>query len=170
MDNKKYIFLDFDGVVTSCLERPGSYIVNADDGYGASPSCLARLLRLVDETGAAVVVASNWRRFAESGKCSFWSSPGRGAYSNPLPALKKALGARWAGDLPPIRHARKPEALAMWFAENGLNPESTRYVVFDDDSSEGYADSQFRDHFIMTDCRTGLTEKDCEKAKEVLKA
>jgi len=38
------IFLDCDGVVTSTLETPGSYLNHVSDEYGPSPKCVKRLL------------------------------------------------------------------------------------------------------------------------------
>ena len=167
---EKIIVLDFDGVVTSCMEKPGSYMVNVGDSYGASLSCLQRLMKLIDETGAKVVISSNWRRFDDTGVCSFWNSPMHGVHANPLPKLKKTLGLRYLCDLPKTRHIKKSQALKMWFDETIRDPEKIAYVVFDDDETEGFAQSEFSGHFILTDYRTGLTAADCEKAKEMLKA
>lgn len=170
MDMERFIILDFDGVVTSCLEKPGSYLVNGNDSYGASPSCLKRLIGLADETGAKIVISSNWRRFDDDGICSFWNNPKYGAHANPLPKLKKVLGSRYLCDLPKTRHIKKSQALRMWFDETGQDPGKTAYVIFDDDETEGFGQSEFGRHFILTNYRTGLTADDCEKAKEILNA
>ena len=165
---EKLIILDFDGVVTSCIEKPGSYIVNANDSYGASPLCIHRLLKLADETGAKIVISSNWRRFDDTGACSFWNSITYGSYTNPLPKLKETLGLRYLCDLPKMRHIKKSQALRMWFDETGRDPEKTAYIIFDDDESEGFGQSEFSGRFILTDYRTGLTDADCKKAKKLL--
>ena len=138
---EKFIILDFDGVVTSCMEKPGSYSVNTGDSYGASPSCIRRLLKLADETDAKIVISSNWRRFDDTGVCSFWDSPTHGVHSNPLPKLRKILGLRYLCDLPKARHIKKSQALKMWFDETGKDPEETAYIIFDDDESEGFGQS-----------------------------
>ena len=169
-EKDRFIILDFDGVVTSCLETPGSYITNRDESYGASPSCLNRLIELADSTGAKIVVSSNWRRFDDTGRCSFWNSSAHGTHANPLPALRKALGPRDLCDLPKERHIKKSEALRRWFAEKQIDPSTAEYVIFDDDESEGFGQSEFGDRFILTDYRTGVTAADCEKAKEILRA
>ena len=56
----------------------------------------------------------------------------------------------------------------MWFDETGRDPEKTAYIIFDDDESEGFGQSEFSGRFILTDYRTGLTDADCEKAKKLL--
>ena len=57
------IFLDIDGVVTSCMTTPGSYMNHEPSDYGPSPDCVERLKRLCDVTNAKIVISSNWRKF-----------------------------------------------------------------------------------------------------------
>lgn len=163
--DRPYVFLDFDGVCTACDATPGSYITNRGASYGASEKCVAELRKLLSETGAVVIVSSNWRRFEPDG---VWRTSRFGDVRNPLPKFIASLGELCAGSIPPIRHVSKPRAVAEWFGENGLDPKACRYVVFDDDPEEGFAESEFAGHFVMTDYATGLTAKDCEKAKEIL--
>lgn len=160
-----YVFLDVDGVCTACDATPGSYITNRGAGYGPSKRCTDMLVGLLEETGATVIISSNWRRFEPDG---VWRTSRFGDVKNPLPKLRAVLGDRISGSLPAVRHITKAEALRMWFDENGVDPVSCRYVVFDDDPSEGFAESEFSSHFVMTDYSVGLSEKDCKKAKEIL--
>lgn len=151
-EKQKYVFLDFDGVVSSQLETPGSYITHEADEYGASPSCVARIKKLCDETGAKIIIASNWRRFPDDGPCSFWTHPkyARTVF-NPLPAFRKQMEGYIAGVLPRERHITKAHALILWFEENNITQDDINYVIFDDDLSEGYAATYeygIRDHFI----------------------
>ena len=66
-EGDKLIVLDVDGVMTSFGETPGSYVTHGPSEYGVSRGPLTRLLRLVSDTGAKVVISSNWRRFDEEG-------------------------------------------------------------------------------------------------------
>jgi hypothetical protein len=64
----RIIFLDIDGV----LNHPGTYCEGAPWRREAgellpvpvAPECMARLNRLVAETGARIVISSSWRLFA----------------------------------------------------------------------------------------------------------
>lgn len=159
-----YIFLDIDGVLTSQQETPGSYINHDPEEYGLSKSCVKRLLKLADQLKAKVIVSSNWRRFTDDGTCYIATK----VVKNPLPALKKALGNRYIGDLTHEPHLTKSEALELWFEDTGLDWKACRYVVFDDDPREGFSQSKFKSHFILTNNETGLTEADCKKAVEIL--
>jgi hypothetical protein len=163
-----YVILDVDGVMTDLDSDIGSYITHSGEKYGVSKDPLNRLMRLLSDTGAKVVISSNWRRFDETGPGSIWRNMLYEGTHNPLPKLKASLKSCWLCDLPKVRHITKSQALRMWFDENHLDPEKCKYVIFDDDMREGFAESEFKDHFIHTDYHTGLTDEDCEKAKEIL--
>ena len=85
---KKIIIIDFDGVMNSFNETPGSYITHGNVGYGASESCLKRLYDLVISENASIVISSNWRKFDNDGPYSIWTNA-YGAIHNPLPVFKK---------------------------------------------------------------------------------
>ena len=71
----KVVFLDFDGVVTAKNQTPGSYMTHGPDGYGPTPACVRRVLRLAEGSGARIVVSSNWRKFDADGPGSVWVHP-----------------------------------------------------------------------------------------------
>jgi hypothetical protein len=64
----RLIFLDFDGVLNQMTQRPG-------DKFGRQynyarwidPACMARLNRIVDATGAKLVISSSWRNLVHNG-------------------------------------------------------------------------------------------------------
>ena len=165
---KKICFVDFDGVLTSQHEIPGSY-VNFLSEYGISPSCFDRLEEICIRTNAIVVVSSNWRRFDDDGRWSHCTFDGIHAFKNQLPKLKEMLGKRYAGTLPKDRHINKSQALILWFKQH---PEfDGQFVILDDDKSEGFQDTieyGINKHFILTDPEWGLTNDDIEKAVEIL--
>lgn len=144
----KIVFCDFDGVLTSKHETPGSY-VNWQSEYGISPSCFDRLEELCTRTRAKVIVSSNWRRFDDDGKWSYCSFDGVHMFKNKLPVLKKMLGKLYAGDLPKDRGLNKSQALCLWFKQH---PEfNGSYVVFDDDPRELLHctdDYGIKDHYV----------------------
>ena len=61
----KYILLDFDGVVTSKTYTMKCYRERARENiYGMDwfdPECVEALKKIVDDTGAKIVVSSSWR-------------------------------------------------------------------------------------------------------------
>ena len=107
---KKIIIIDFDGVMNSFNETPGSYITHGNVGYGASESCIKRLRDFASSENASVVISSNWRKFDEDGPFSIWSNL-YGEINNPLPAFKRQIADIYLCDLPKIRHMRKADVL-----------------------------------------------------------
>ena len=67
MSDEKFIFLDIDGVLrTERNENWRSFWgLKHEDDYGRlfSPSAIRNLERIINSTGARVVVSSNWRHF-----------------------------------------------------------------------------------------------------------
>jgi len=63
MKTRNIVFADFDGVLTSQLETPGSYLNHAPSDYGISPNCYSRLVDLCKRAKARVIISSNWRRY-----------------------------------------------------------------------------------------------------------
>ena len=61
MNDQRIIFLDFDGVCTSMLETPGSYLNHDISEYGPSWQCMDLLKKLCRETNSKIIVSSNWR-------------------------------------------------------------------------------------------------------------
>ena len=160
------VFLDYDGVLTSTKETPGSYLNHDIKDYGTSPKCYSRLIKLCKDTSANIVITSNWRKFPDDG---FWHRYRNEQVPNNLPALRKQLGSLIYSELPPERHRTKSECMEMWLKDHPEADISTlKYVIFDDDLREGFQNSRFAMHFVLTN-DVGLTDKDCEKAKEILK-
>lgn len=163
----KLVFLDIDGVMTSTLETPGSYINHNENEYGASPLCVKRLIDLCEKTNSKIIISSNWRKFDSFGSHSRWFNPFTGKYNqNPMPKLIDQLGELYIGSLPKVRHLNKSQALKIWFDETELNVDN--YVIFDDDLNEQFQESEFKNNFILTDFEIGLTDDDCEKALKIL--
>lgn len=158
------VFLDVDGCLTS-FDDGSSFLCMDDSSYGLSEGRLALFLRLLRETGAHVVVTSNWRRFEDDG---FWTY-GPHRFYNHLPELRERLGDRYSGDIPPFRGLSKSEALEMWGIQTSVDFGSFPFVILDDDPSEGFgADPVFSKRYIQCDPRTGFSESDFERAASLL--
>lgn len=60
----KIIFLDIDGVLNHCETRSGICSPTEPLPLPIAPECMARLNRLIADTGAKIVISSSWRKFA----------------------------------------------------------------------------------------------------------
>ena len=163
----KVIFLDFDGVVTAKNGTPGSYMTHGPKKYGPTPVCVDRLMKLVKDSGAKIVISSNWRKFDVDGPGSIWKSR-YGSIKNPLPRFIPMLGDAYLESLPAIQLCKAAVA-DYWLLHKKINIES--FVALDDMCAyEGYDRFEtFRGRYINTDPETGLTDKDCEKALAILR-
>lgn len=60
----KVVFLDVDGVLNNLEHWSGLALIGPTRGHRVCPSATARLKRIVDATGAKIVVSSSWRKGA----------------------------------------------------------------------------------------------------------
>ncbi len=165
----KVVFLDIDGV----LNHPGTYSEGAPWRreeverlrVPVDPGCMARLNRLIVETGAKIVISSSWRLFAR------WEELG--------PALARyGLVADVIGETPDL--VNDPVWLEAWRTRDGApfayeriergmeisewiaaHPEVTAFVILDDCSD--MADVKHR--LVQCDANFGLDDPDVERAK-----
>lgn len=153
------IFLDFDGVMSS-IEDGTSYKCGAAN-YGVSKKCASNLRKLIDETGAAVIISSNWRRYKNGEGWTYNDEK----FLKPLDKLvsfrKDIFGEIDLGV------GSKSVLIERWIKDNNYKG---KYVIFDDCGSyEGLSNHEvLSNHFIETDDRFGLTIEDCERAKKIL--
>ena len=168
----KIIFLDIDGV----LNHPGTYACDAPWRHEpgevfpipVAPECVARLNRLVAETGARIVISSSWRLFAG------WQDLG--------PALARhGLVGEVVGETPdlindaawleawrsregaPFTYERLERGweIAEWLAQH---TEVTSFAILDDGSDM----ADLRSHLILVNPTVGLDDPDVERAKYLL--
>lgn len=144
---KRFIFLDIDGVLTTCgfVHINGSYL---DDN-----KCML-INKLCDDTNAKIVISSSW------GYCD-----------DTIEKLKKhGLNTDNVIDgTVHLEHGRdylcRGNSIAKWLSEHVKWNDDYEYVIFDDDTDMLL--SQI-DNFIHTDGENGLTEDDIKKATEIL--
>ena len=149
------IFLDIDGVlnsvefITKQIREDGFTVI--DESFDATkhldPSRVERLNRLVDGTGAKVVLSSSWRLLY-------------GLKKTESSLQKRGFAHELTGETPRIfgsdRHAEIKAYLAT------LEPP-VRFVVLDDDEIAGI---DLEDHFVHV--RDGLEDEHVERATRVL--
>lgn len=157
----KVIFLDIDGVLNSEQYHYKCEFTDRYDLYRKQIDLEAvHLLReIVDKTGAEIVLSSCWRIgktsrqavetiLKENGMSLFDST---GVYVNDSPRMVRG------------------NEILQWMIDNerhiGYYFDFKSYVILDDDSDMLL---QQKDNFIHIDRRVGLTEKDVERAIEIL--
>jgi len=146
---KKYILLDFDGVLTSdAFTRQCIFEHRQENLFGVdwfAPTCIDALKRIVEETTARIVVSSSWRDLGEYRLRKLWEHNRMpGCLDETTPTTPEYI-------------LTKRDAIKQWILEH----EGDRFVVLDDDNLN--VPNQ-----ILTNPQTGLVMSDAEKAIEVL--
>lgn len=148
----KVIFLDFDGVLNSA-----KYLLDCGDyGIAIDPTRMVLLRRIVDATGAKIVLSTSWREH--------WSKDLRGCNSTGV--LINNIFSEYGlqvYDKTPELHARREVEIKSWLDRH---PEVKCFVVLDDRLlSADYLNG----HFIKTsNYFDGLDETDVQKAMDIL--
>ena len=151
---RKIIFLDFDGVLNTeyyqgLLQFQGK---QWQDQYGAffDPRAVRQLKRVIDTTGADIVVESSWKYLGLEAMQELWrvrNLPGR--VIDITPSLTD--------------NASKGEEIAAWLSEHAMS--DARYVIIDDEYV--VLDSQIP-YLIWTNPYEGLTEEQANRAISIL--
>ena len=151
---RKIIFLDFDGVLNTeyyqgLLQFQGE---QWQDQYGAffDPRAVRQLKRVIDATGADIVVESSWKYLGLEAMQELWrvrNLPGR--VIDITPSL--------------TGNASKGEEIAAWLSEHATL--DTPYVIIDDEYV--VLDTQIP-YFIWTNPYEGLTEEQADRAISIL--
>lgn len=147
------IFLDFDGVLNADTAEADE----SEELWTASwldTAMVGRLARLVESTGALIVISSSWRQRRSQAE---------------LRAILAAHG--YVGDIFDVtpRHLRPPEGerfvrageIAAWLA---AHPEVESFVILDDDEEFGPLAAKH----VRVDAHVGLTDADVLRAHSLL--
>jgi hypothetical protein len=100
----KLIFLDCDGVINKSGSDP------IDDGL------MDNLSRIVEETGAKIVISSTWRLYQD--------------FHNGIRLALQERGIDVVGATPEIHDAQRHEEISQWL--EATNPSEFKYAVIDD--------------------------------------
>lgn len=155
----KVIFLDFDGVLCNHESISAGYksrTAPEQDPYGPHDDCVAALNRIIQETGAVVVVSSTWRKRQNRN------------------AIMRETLKRWGVvgqviDCTPILErgafsVQRGTEIQQWLKT--VRVPVTSFVILDDDSDMG----QLRHRLVQTVNAVGLTMADAERAIAILNA
>lgn len=161
MHKNKLIFIDVDGV----LNNPGDF-QNRIGGYPLNPAMIARLVKLVKDTGAGLVVSSSWRYSPDALKTLYDTLLAAGCYQADFVGETPRLDDNFnAGETYGEHRTREIHRfIDNYCSHHDLDAEPV-CVAFDDvNLGDDFA------MFIQTDGAVGLTDKQCEIAKNWLNA
>lgn len=141
----KVIFLDIDGVLNS-HEYDAKCALNGGDLMAPDPKAVVRLLGIVQDTGAKIVLTTSWRLDPTMG--DYWKFP----VFDHTPRVQPEDG----------RHPTRADEIRAWLAAHADYPEDDplAWVILDDEPDAGIG---FGDRFVQTDPRTGLTAEDAAR-------
>ena len=163
---RRVCFLDVDGVLNSerFFERTGR-----QDRFGVGsdrldPEALARLDRVLEATGAEVIVCSSWR-YAVSPR-ELAQMMAEVGFKHPERVVGQTEHSAHESDTPRGDEVR--DWLAMERERCEVEPERepvTSYCIIDDDDE---FDGEQQDYYIQTDREVGLTDHDARRAIAIL--
>lgn len=156
----KVIFLDVDGVLNSELSREQERN-NFDNWmeHEVSEMHVNNLKKIVDATGAQIVLSSSWR-------FDHPKATGRDFIADPLMKILdrklKAVGLDIIDVTPDLRGKIRGAEIQDWLDRHS---EVERFVILDDDVDMMEEQKPF---FVNTTFKNGLTEEMANKAIEIL--
>lgn len=167
---EKYIFLDIDGV----LATPKS-IEGVGGAWEIEDEKQEILKRIIDSTGAKIVLSSSWRKWDLETTIEFMKE--EGFWFADL-IIGVTIRAYQYLDRTKKIHLSIPRGVEIYqwidtniHSDNGKNWERKKlgvdyqYVILDDDIDMLYTQ---KNNFVNTNSDLGLTDDDCELAIEIL--
>lgn len=162
----KILFLDFDGVLNTehyqgLLQYQGK---PWQDEYGAffDPNVVKQLRRIIDATGADIVIESSWKYLGLDAMKELWevrNLPGTIIDITPSSVSDEYL----LKNLDTTMLHCKGMEIASWLTERAN--QNIRYAIIDDEYV--ILDSQLP-HFILTNPYEGITEEQANRAISIL--
>ena len=163
---KKIVFLDIDGVLNT--ERWFTQMTKNTPkdkyGYAFDPIAIKNLSRIIDVTGAEIVISSSWKSFGFEGMLEMWRErnlPGKIIGITPNSVSDEML---LNADIDSIElfHIRGEE-IKEWLTKHGKRVSN--YVIIDD--MDNMLPEQ-QSHFVQTNPEVGITEDDVERSITIL--
>jgi len=163
----KVIFLDIDGVLNTKWWYTQMDKNTSKDkyGYAFDPHAVANLKRILDETGADIVVSSSWKCFGLSELEDMWQErglPGRVIDITPNSVSDELLLTANLDEIE-MTHIRGEE-IKEWLDTKGKGV--SHYAIIDD--MDNFLPEQ-QAHFVLTDPDVGITEQNAVQAIMILK-
>lgn len=151
----KVIFLDFDGVMdTAYYDNYLNYMgLPEKDKYGVvfDLDCIANLRRIIDETGADIVVSSTWKDFM--------------TYKEILEMWEYRKLPGFVTDTTPTCSRKRGDEIDSWLEECNTECE---YVIIDDMDETQFNEHQY-DRLFVVNPYDGLNEQTAEKVIQLFR-
>lgn len=152
----KVIFLDFDGVLTS------------SKAYGVlDPEKMELLWKILEETGASVVISSSWRGFDVENTKKSLVGDGDEYKNTCFRWVDKVVGITprpYVDDFIDYEEWNRESEIKMYLDSH---PEVEDFVILDDMEDE-FTDPRLLGKLVKTTIRYGMREEDAEKAIKML--
>ncbi len=162
----KVLFLDIDGVLNTkwWYTQMGKNTPKDKYGYAFDPKAIANLKRIVEETGASIVISSSWKCMGLSQIEEMWdirNLPGKIVGITPNSVSDELL---LNADIDSIElfHIRGEE-IKEWLK---MHEKHVRNYAIIDDMDNMLPEQQ--SHFVQTNPEVGITEEDAQKTIEIL--
>ena len=149
---KKLLFLDVDGVLNNekwAMEMWDDYNIKVYNHNILYQPSLVQLRRIINATGATIILSSSWRRFPEA--------------RADLVRWLKMYEMEIDSDTPIInqKYRRRGDAISKWFEDH---PGEYEYIILDDEDDM----AEHMAHLVQTDFYYGLTETEANAAIDML--
>lgn len=149
----KIIFLDVDGVLNT-----HSTIRRTSDGFPfVDTRKVLRLRKIVERTGAQIVLSSSWRYGATRG-ATIWEQL---AYCELREEFMRVHCPLWIDITPCLPQTKRWKEINAWLSLHDVD----RFVIIDDIWEELLP---FNNHLVVTTMKNGLTKERAELAIKIL--
>lgn len=145
----RFLFLDIDGPLNT---GRNDYLDPDRYGHHFDDVAVRNLRRIVEETGAGIVVSSSWRHMGLEKIREIWK-----AWRHPGDIVGCTPGAWGSGRV----FSSRGEEIRQWLAENAETVDA--YVILDDMDNQEALDEQ-KDYWITVNPHTGISFDDATKA------
>lgn len=168
-DEAAVVFLDIDGVLLPF--GPGVSAAPADPARQFPSSCLGALSRLLQASGARLVLSSTWRA-VPAAREQILANFARYAAEEPTRGAALGAVARFDEMTDPAYHAERQWEIHAWLQ---ARPGVRRWVALDDEelllgASNAERRGAFERHVVKTESHVGLTDELAEAAIALLAA
>ena len=166
MGERKIIFLDIDGVLNTkwWYTQMDRNTPKDKYGYAFDPNAVANLKRILDETGADIVISSSWKSFGFSELEEMWQDrglPGELIGITPNSVSDEML---LNADLDHIElFSIRGMEIKEWLSRHGKRV--SHYVIIDD--MDNMLPEQ-QPHFVHTDPEIGISKENAAQAITIL--
>jgi hypothetical protein len=147
----KIIFLDIDGVLNN-----GPWNQEQKGFKTFCPENIKALNFIIQETGAYIVISSNWRLYPYNIPEIFGAQGIQGIVIGETPIMNNIVNGLY-------RAIIRGQEIGQWIVNHKDDIES--FVILDDDNDMGI----LIDHLVCTDYGLGLTMNDAKRAVEILR-